>query len=510
MQAQITKEVMDTGDALDQVLFYWASQAVVKVSLEHSFDPKVRAAIQRIKAQHPGAFVREERVSMEEIARCRAQTSSEGGGYDVTEMQRMAQEIFLDAARSNATDIHIRVDKAKTEIYYRIYSDLVRMGSHPTAFGYAVCQAIYHTMADVSDPTFEPGSRQSARIGDPRIMPQGIDGIRIGTSPCVGGFLMVLRLLHSVTDTNFDLVELGFTKTQKARFVSLRRRHAGLILISGPTGSGKSTTLQRVLGGLIHESLGARHVYTIEDPPEYRIPGATQTPVTNATSDEARSAAFTAAIAGAMRLDPDVIMLGEIRDSATAKSAFEASRTGHQVWTSTHAIDAFAAIRRVAELGVPETDLCSPDVFSGSVSQRLLGVLCDCKLPLERAHQSKHQITNDSLDDDLSRFSGVFGNFSGLYVRGPGCKKCSGTGHLRNTAVAEVVVTDVELLRMVLDNDVPAARAHWQRKQQGLSMLAHALIKIRAGLVDPFLAEALVGSLDEGAGAFNYKERMLA
>jgi type II secretory ATPase GspE/PulE/Tfp pilus assembly ATPase PilB-like protein len=263
-----------------------------------------------------------------------------------------------------------------------------------------------------------------------------------------------------------------------------------------------------VLSGLIYETGGKKHVYTIEDPPEYRIPGAIQTPITNAQTDEARALAFTSAIAGAMRLDPDVIMLGEVRDSPTALSAFEASRTGHQVWTTTHSINAFAAITRVKELKVPLSDLASPDVFSGSVAQRLLNVLCECKVPIREAKNLPRLQGDEYFSDDFSRIADLFqGDLDGICVTGMGCPKCKGTGHLKRTAVAEVVVNDKDLLALILADKEDEARDYWRERQKGLSMLDHAIMKIKNGLCDPFQAEGEVGMLDEGRSTFTYKER---
>src|SRR5690606_21821495 len=145
----------------------------------------------------------------------------------------------------------------------------------------------------------------------------------------------------------------------------MRALPMGINIIAGPTGSGKSTTLQRCLSTLIRERRREISVFTVEDPPEYVIDGAQQMPVTNANTADERKAQFTKAINASLRSDPDVIMIGEIRDSSSAKLAFEAAMTGHQVWTTVHATDGLTIVSRLKDIGVEAYKLFDSTVVTG-------------------------------------------------------------------------------------------------------------------------------------------------
>jgi len=175
--------------------------------------------------------------------------------------------------------------------------------------------------------------------------------------------------------------------------------------------------LQRVLASIIEQSGGKKHVLTVEDPPEYPILGAVQTPITNAPTEEDRAAEYQKAIKGAMRLDPDIIMLSEVRDPPTARLAVQAAMTGHQVWTTLHANGALAIADRLLDLGVAPILLSDPSVVAGLICQRLIKTLCPhCKKPMsEHAHELDHA--------DVDRFARVL-DFRDVYLLGPGCDHC--------------------------------------------------------------------------------------
>lgn len=480
---------------IDQVLLFIESESLMLVSESHAYQPHVRAHRQRIEARHADRPIRVEHVSMEKIQSLRRDAAGKGATSD---MQRTATELFADAVRCKASDIHIRVERSRTDVYYRIHSDLVRSVQHPTAWGKSLCQTIYHAMTDVSDATFEEGNRQDARIGQRQFLPEGVNGIRVATIPAVDGYLMVLRVLYDTAGQSLDLGDLGYTPVQKAHIHHMMRRPTGMYLVTGPTGSGKSTTLQRVLARLIQDTQGKKNVITVEDPPEYPIAGAIQSPVTNASSDAQRTLAFQQAIKGAMRADPDVIMVGEIRDQPSARLALEAAMTGHQVWSTLHANGAFHIIDRLLDLGLPLDMLTDPGILGGLVSQRLLKSLCSCKQRLSQVMDQRLQREPD-FAQDIERMRLVFdADLELLHVAGQGCPLCQHTGVIGRQAVAEVVTPDLNMMQMIKARDTQAAIAYWKTQQQGMTLLEHTLLKVRQGLVDPFQAESTVGPLDAG------------
>ncbi len=466
------------------------------ISKSHIFDPSVNAFIGRLKRlKVPHRILQ---VDMKVIAEMYEDAQPFRRSTSFSEMQDMAKGLFRKATRLRASDIHIRVDiRHNTQIYYRIQNDLEFVEEHSYETGDKLCTAIYQSMADIGDSTFEPLSRQDARISDRNKLPDGIDGIRIATSPKTGGFLFVMRLLYNDTTDDFDLRSLGFSGEQSDNLELMKQCPTGIIVIGGPTGSGKSTTLQRVLASIIREEAGKKHVITVEDPPEYPILGAVQTPVTNVQTEEERSKAFQVAIKSAMRLDPDVIMIGEVRDTPSARLAVQAAMTGHQVWTTVHANNALAILDRLIDLGVPVELLADSSIITGLICQRLLKVLCpQCKVPI-------NSVLDRYSPADLQRIMSV-AELEKVFVIGSGCENCRNTGIIGRTVVAETVVTDDKLLSFIRQRDKLGALSYWRNELRGLTMKDHALLKIIQGTVDPFQSETVVGRLVKSDDAMHH------
>ncbi len=413
-----------------------------------------------------------------------------------TKMQATAKDLLKRACAARASDIHIRVRKTGTEIYFRIHNDLVRVFGHTRDYGERLLATLYAAMTTVSDNAYKPNERQDASIGDRDKLPDMLYGVRIATAPTNEGSVMVLRLLYNDAGDHVDLQPLGFSQQQAGLLQVLKDQPIGMNIISGPTGSGKSTTLQRILMGELQESNGALHVITIEDPIEYPIPAAVQTPVTNASTEEERSRLFSSAIANALRLDPDTIMIGEVRDRASAQSALRAAMTGHQVWTTVHANNAIAIIDRLVDLGLPLEMVADHSVITGLISQRLIKLLCpSCK---KRLQQHEDELPEAVLRRVKRAVGAAIGN---VHIAGPGCGTCGGHGTIGRTVVAEVVIPDARFFEYVRTGQKVMALEYWTTEQQGHTLLDHAVDKIAAGLVDPRMAERTVGHLTRGTAA---------
>ena len=422
--------------------------------------------------------------------------SERGVRMEHTRMQQTAVDLLERACAERASDIHIRVRKTGTEIYFRIHNDLVRVWGHTREYGERLLATMYAAMTTVSDNAYKPNERQDASIGDRDKLPDRLYGVRIATAPTAEGSVMVLRLLYNDAGDDLDLQPLGFSNEQARMLQLLKDQPVGMNIISGPTGSGKSTTLQRVLMGQLQESKGTLHVITVEDPIEYPIPGAVQTPVTNAPTEDERSRLFSGAIANAMRLDPDTIMVGEVRDRASAQSALRAAMTGHQVWTTVHANSAISIIDRLVDLGLPMAMVADHSVITGLISQRLMKVLCPaCRKPLSR-HESELP------EDVLRRVKRVVGAFiANVNIAGPGCEQCKGHGTVGRTVVAEVILPDAQFFEYVRAGQKVQAIDYWLKELRGRTLLDHAIEKVAQGLVDPRMAEKTVGHLTRGAAA---------
>lgn len=405
-------------------------------------------------------------------------------------MQVTAKDLLTRACGARASDIHIRVKKNCTEILFRVHNDLVPSGSQTREYGERLLATLYGAMTSVSDNSYKPMERQDAAIADRDKLPPKLYGVRIATAPTSEGAVMVLRLLYNDAGDNVDLRPLGFSDTHADLLQQLKEQPIGMNIISGPTGSGKSTTLQRILSGEIIEAEGKLHVLTVEDPVEYPIEGAVQTAVTNASTEADRSRQFAAAISNAMRLDPDVIMIGEMRDAASAQNALRASMTGHQVWTTVHANSAIAIVDRLVDLGLPLSLVADHTIITGLISQRLVKVLCQhcCVSLVDHPHElpaAAYARVQRAVGGALPR----------VRISGPGCEHCGHQGTTGRSVIAEVIVPDDQFFKYIRAQEKTEAIAYWLQELGGRTIRDHAIDKVAAGLVDPRMAEKVVGHL---------------
>lgn len=413
-------------------------------------------------------------------------------------MQVTAKELLNKACRAGASDIHIRVRKNATIIYFRVFNDLLRVGEQTRDYGERLLATLYGAMTSVSDSSYKPTERQDASIADRDKLPPGLHGVRIATAPTNEGTVMVLRLLYNDAGENTDFRPLGFNQAHAAMLQRVKEQPIGMNIISGPTGSGKSTTLQRILSGQIIEAEGKLHVLTVEDPVEYPIPGAVQTCITNADAEEGRARLFSAAISNAMRLDPDTIMIGEVRDIASAQNAIRAAMTGHQVWTTVHANSALAIVDRLVDLGLSMSLVTDATIVTGLISQRLVKTLCPhCKKKL-----ADHQ-TEIPAAVLMRVRKALYNKIEGVCISGPGCEHCRQQGTSGRTVVAEIILPDAQFFDYVRAGDKRKATQYWLQDLEGKTILDHAIEKIAEGVVDPRMAEKVVGHLDIGIGITN-------
>ncbi|MEN1478436.1 ATPase, T2SS/T4P/T4SS family, partial [Pseudomonas aeruginosa] len=302
-----------------------------------------------------------------------------------TQMQERVVKIIRKATELRASDVHFVVSPAGTgsKIRFRVDGLLKTVEQFRSQELHELCATIYQSMCDVAEPLFKPQLDQDARMSQTFVEKLNLFGARIATRPRAGGFLMILRLLYD--DTGLDSLEqLGYLPEQNALFDRMMRMPYGINILSGPTGSGKSMTLKVTMEGLDKLHGGSKHILTIEDPPEYRIrgEGINQTPlVYDATDPDAERQAWAAGIANGMRLDPDYMMIGEVRDLFAAVAAFRGAMTGHGLWSTLHTNSAIGIVQRLKDLGVDPGLLFDPALLTGLINQSLLPKLCPrCKL----------------------------------------------------------------------------------------------------------------------------------
>jgi general secretion pathway protein E len=280
--------------------------------------------------------------------------------------------------------------------------------------------------------------------------------------PTLHGESAAIRLLPKDRGT-LEIPKLGLSDPDQDKFHRLLQLPHGIVVVTGPTGSGKTTTLATMLTVLNDTT---RKILTVEDPVEYEIRGINQSQVKPEIG-----LTFAAALRAFVRQDPDIIMVGEVRDKETAHIAIHAALTGHLVLTTLHTESAAAAIPRLIDLGVEPFFLQS--TLRAAIAQRLVRVLCErCK--------SRHQLTASSIQED-PRYR-LLGLSTGEMVHDPGgCERCGGTGYRRRTGVFEVLEVD-DLVRGLIGSRSDAGAISAAAKSNGMTtMFEHGVTKVRNG-----------------------------
>lgn len=416
---------------------------------------------------------------------------------DSAQMQRMVIELIRAAAAGRCSDIHITVRRFEAEIRVRSDGVMTKLRDLVAPVALDLCQAAFN-MADASDATYKQLEYQGARITSLKTanLPESVQAVRLQFNPLPdGGRYCVMRLLYAQkVDSKDDVDRLGYSAQQIGQIKRMRRKPSGINVISGPTGSGKSTTLQRSIGAGLYECKFEKNVVTVEDPPEYEITGAAQLPVTNVKTEEERREAFRQAITASLRSDPDIVMIGEIRDGASASLAFQASMTGHQVWASLHANDAFGILDRLHDMGVELYRLSDYTLVTGLIGQRLVRTLCrKCSLSFEEG--VRRQFVAEDIVDSVTKLAGA--DLGKVRFANPdGCEHCR-SGYSGRTVVAEVILPDQKFMEFVAERRKIEAKAYWREHLNGVTMVEHAMTKVMAGEVDPREVEDKVGLIDE-------------
>lgn len=483
---------LDRGEQLRQIAALYQDGRLF-VSKSHLNNPQVLSLIAEARISGiPDVTI--EAVDINQVQACYTPLHDFAvtrGRQDDARMRREVLSLVGDMAKRRASDIHINVTEQACSVRARIDGSMVAVAEWPPEFGHSFCAAAF-TMADAADVNYQPYEYQGARVSNRKDLqlPDGVISLRLQFNPTTfGGRALIIRLLYSSDGkTAGDLGALGFTPEQLEDFELLRSKPYGINIVAGPTGHGKSTTLQRNITAILQEHNYNIAVYTVEDPPEYPIRGAVQMPVVNANSAQSRSEEFTKAISASLRSNPDRIMIGEVRDSASAQLAFEASMTGHQVWTTLHSNDAMTIPFRLRDLKVEDFKLADPSLVTGLISQRLVRVICpQCALPTKES---------DFGFGMLARLEGAEIPIESLRRHNPqGCAACGGQGYVGRTVVAEIIIPDTQFMEYVMNNQKAEAERYWLSHLGGRSMVEHMLDRIIAGEVDPFDAERVVGPI---------------
>lgn len=384
-------------------------------------------------------------------------------GAEGAPVVRLLQSLFEDATQVGASDIHIEPLESGLQIRVRVDGVLQPQTQAEKRIGAALAQRI-KLMAglDISEKRLPQDGRFSVRLKD-----QTID-VRLSTMPSTYGESVVMRLL-SLDGGVRQLDSVGMPPAMLWRYRELLGRTSGLILVTGPTGSGKSTTLYASLAELNSAEL---KIITVEDPVEYRLPGITQVQV-----NEKIDLSFSKVLRSTLRQDPDVILVGEMRDTETAEIGLRAAITGHLVFSTLHTRDAASTPFRLLDMGVPAYMVATS--LQAVVAQRLVRINCEvCSEPhAPDAHET-------------AWLSGLLQPGERIQARkGRGCSACNGTGYSGRQGVYEMLEMDAELTQSASRADPAAFLRAARERLAGQTLTHHALELVRQGRTS--LAEAM-------------------
>lgn len=506
----------------DAVLLYHnpdSSANELLVDSERRMDAAIQQRVMQLLEENPAASMR--MVSRSELLRCRdlASRQAEQGEQglrlqdikkDVSRRQGDVLNYFMVAKDIGASDIHCTTHPGLTRIEMRVHGELETISELAEEDGNAQAATIILSMCDVTDPQFYPGQKQDGRVAAKFLRKVGLFGARYSHTPTADGLHYVMRVIPDDGDVVPTLENLGYLPEQIRLIQRILRIPEGMVILSGPTGSGKSTTLRACSDLYLKRTRYKKRLLTVEDPPEGRIVGAIQTPILCDKADEAEvRRAWERALSSALRLDPDAILPGELRDLISILAGIFAAQTGHLVFTTLHANSAFSIPERMITMGANAGLVADAQLLIGLISQRLVQVLCPaCRIPWS---VKKEQLTTEEREY-LGKYCTVEGvcRPENLHFRNedgcPSCRKAVtingrqvatvGKGVGGRSVVAEVVRPDTTLFRLLIQEGKEAAKAYWLSELGGITRRTHLLHKLNDGLVDPLDAD-LVVPLDE-------------
>ena len=424
--------------------------------------------------------------------------TAERNALDI-ERQHQLAVLIKNAANQGASDIHLLMNRDFMEIRTRVNGRMIDTSTLNLEEGKALVRATFAVASDTGNTSSDTSFQQGALTVMSGVLPPKVNLMRLQYSPTSEGRgTLVMRLIYVTKSGETEIDSLGYADQHIHDIHTMRQRTNGLYIIAGKTSSGKSTTLQRVLNKMYIDKKREITMYSIEEPVELDLPGATQVAAKKSPDG---TDGFLEAMKAALRSDPDVIVLGETRSEELASLAIKAVMSGHAMWSTIHAGSALGILDRLTDLGVENWKLQDPTVVRGLIYQRLIGVMCPhCKITLKQA-MAKGSVTED-LGSRLCKL--LRQDDEDLYARGPGCDKCLG-GFVGRTVVAETIQTDPRLLELFRNGQRAEMREYWLKSEAeggmgGNPVLHHALVKVGAGVCD-------IGNVEEGVDLLSVYEK---
>lgn len=376
-----------------------------------------------------------------------------GGGEDIASrpVEQVTESILVDGIRRGATDIHFHPEESVTRVRYRLDGVLKQVDVIPRSITSAVTSRIKILgELDISEKRLPQDGRARLDVDGRQV------DLRISTMPCSHGESVVLRVLDR-SNGSVPLHELGFRDEVTAELKRIADRPHGLFLVTGPTGSGKTTTLYSVLA---HVDAITRNVATIEDPIESNLPFIRQSQV-----DTAIGFTFDRGLRSLLRQDPDVILVGEIRDQETAGMAIKASMTGHLVFATLHTNTAIGAVSRLADMGI--APYLIEDALVAVLGQRLVRRVCPACTTMEPPDEKERALLGPGVD---------------LVPRITGCERCHESGYSGRSVISELFVPDEETCGLIRRGANASEIREVARASGYLEMLDNGIAKVKDGI----------------------------
>lgn len=495
---------LDTKDRVMDEMLPWCKEqgtlVVLKSATILSADPTARnvqncKSLMLSKGIHPGqvyattlSFINLLLATGQEQETASGKKQKGEAPTAFSDQQRHLRDLVFEAVQQNVSDIHIQVRQTYTKIRMRQHGELHVYAEWSEKLGRELASVAFNKETDHATSHFNPLVPQDAS------MPLKINGrdirLRLASVPAHGGFDMVMRILATGEEGVKTLEELGYTAKQVEIIKMALKLPFGAIIVAGPTGSGKTTTLAACME-MVEKS---QKLYSIEDPVEKVVEEATQVPVNTEKEDRT----FASMGRAALRMDPDVIILGEMRDEDTAHVMIRASITGHLVLTTLHTNRATAIITRLVDMGISPVMLSDSSVLRCLICQRLVPIVCpQCAIPLRSS--PKHQAFLPEWEEVLS--STIIDT---ARARGLGCSTCHGTAVGGRIVVAEVIWVDEEGRHFIQKSDT-LGWEKYLKENNWLDFHARTIELIGEGKCDPLDAEKVIGPINTSTKATVYK-----
>lgn len=503
------------------------SSGLFLVSESHKNSPLVRSVAllarrQNYQVNEPPQFVT---PSIIQRAYMQADRVSSTTRYDDNAMRRRINHVLQIASDMNANDIHVETSDGQCKFQLRIDGSLrvweiwtQQEGEQFIAAVWSHADVASGVSANWNEPLAATLSHKSGP--DTLTLPEVVGGVRCQWMPLVNGRYLNMRLNYdggkmlgaSVEDVDVD--SLGFNAEQTALCRHLRALPGTMRMIAGPVNQGKTTTLRILLNRRMAETEYRLNCILVEDPPEGGVKGARQIGVSSVTDEKLRGRLLSEVMRASLRLDPDIVMLGEIRDFETATMAFRLALTGRQVYTTLHVYAALAIPQRIRDLGIEPYLVYDHNLLRGLFSQRLARKLCPhCKIPAAEAVKNDQTaveyVTRVRAGSALMRYHRQYGfgpidpknmvepDLSEVYFANlNGCEQCF-QGRNGRTVMVEIVNADSQVMTYLRNGEMDKAREYWLSPNGlgGISMQWHGIEKVETGLISPVDAEFEMGPL---------------